>query len=144
MYSHHGSLLFHMLWFCQFGHQLLSLCTWLMPHLLQYSGTNTEEWWDLDARPCEHSLKVGVEETDETHNSSFFQWSFIHCMQVCNRFVTHVISKRWRAQWNCNDKSGGGVNSKSAWALQHEVLSHDLRCVWYFFADMYHEVRAFQ
>jgi len=80
--------MFHMLWFCQFGHQLLSLCTWLMPHLLQYSGTNTEEWWDLDARPCEHSLKVGVEETDETHNSSFFQWSFIHCMQVCNRFVT--------------------------------------------------------
>ena len=115
--------MFHMLWFCQFGHQLLSLCTWLMPHLLQYSGTNTEEWWDLDARPCEHSLKSDVEELMKPTNM-FFNFCCIHCEKWC---CIHVTSKRWKAQWNCNDTINGGVGSKSARALHHKRLSRRVK-----------------
>ena len=54
------------IWFCVVSLTVLFLTiVFVSPvdaHPLQYSGTNTEEWWNLDARPCEHSLRSGVEQ----------------------------------------------------------------------------------
>ena len=54
------------IWFCVVSLTVLFLTIVFVgpvdAHPLQYSGTNTEEWWNLDARPCEHSLRSGVEQ----------------------------------------------------------------------------------
>ena len=113
------------IWFCVVSLTVLFLTiVFVSPvdaHPLQYSGTNTEEWWNLDARPCEHSLRSGVEQLMNSAAHWYFSFSLPTSLQPVCAFTSFPSAGKLsgivmtRARW--------GVNSKSAWALQHERLS---------------------